>query len=176
MPTGFCSQKLWGLIFPALEPWAVWSGLQLGLLTPKVMLPTFIHHTWMWDHLFCHHHLSCHSVPHPLSSPFCPISASPALICIWMTAACLNPWLSDFHTVWISDSSGYYLLWDLVVILFMVVQGGKIRLPMPPSWPEILSIFSNAHQSLYSFHCKQLGHIFIYLMSFKEVSYHLHEL
>ena len=38
-PTGFYNQKLWGLIFPILEHWAVQSGL--GSLAPKVSLPIF---------------------------------------------------------------------------------------------------------------------------------------
>ena len=40
-PTGFCSQNLWGFIFLVLEPWAVWSGLGLGSLIPKIFLPNF---------------------------------------------------------------------------------------------------------------------------------------
>ena len=43
-PIDFYSQKLWGFIFLALEPWAVQSGLGLGPLTPKVSLSIFIHH------------------------------------------------------------------------------------------------------------------------------------
>ena len=43
-PTGFYSQKLWGLIFLALRPWAGWSGLELGPLATKVTLPIFSHH------------------------------------------------------------------------------------------------------------------------------------
>ena len=43
-PTDFYSQKLWGFIFPVLEPWTVWSGLGLGSLAPKVSLLIFIHH------------------------------------------------------------------------------------------------------------------------------------
>ena len=46
-PTGFYSQKLWGFIFLALEPWARWSGMGLGFLTPEVFLPIFMHHTWV---------------------------------------------------------------------------------------------------------------------------------
>ena len=46
--TGFCSQKWWGLIFQALEPWGGVPGVDLGLLTPKISLhvdvgPIFIH-------------------------------------------------------------------------------------------------------------------------------------
>ena len=35
---GFCNQKLWGLIFLALEPLAEGPGMDLGLLTPKLSL------------------------------------------------------------------------------------------------------------------------------------------
>ena len=43
--TSFYSQKLWGFISLALEPWvAEWSGLGLGLLTPQGSLLIFIHH------------------------------------------------------------------------------------------------------------------------------------
>ena len=44
--------------------WAVPSGLGLGLLTPKVSLPIFIHHTWICDCPFYH----CLFVPHHLST------------------------------------------------------------------------------------------------------------
>ena len=44
----------------------------------------------------------------------------------------------DFHTVQSADSSGCYLFWDLVVILFVVAQEGKAYLPMPPSWLEVV--------------------------------------
>ena len=43
--TGFYNQKLWGFIFLVLEPWAVWSGLGLGSLAPKVSFLIFIRHT-----------------------------------------------------------------------------------------------------------------------------------
>ena len=38
---GFCSQKLWGLTFLALEPWAQGPGVGLGLLAPEIALPNF---------------------------------------------------------------------------------------------------------------------------------------
>ena len=78
-PTGFYSQKLWGFIFPALEPWTVRSGLGLGSLAPKVSLLIFIHHTSMWDHpcqfCHCHHCCCCLSSPHyvSMSPPFPPV-------------------------------------------------------------------------------------------------------
>ena len=41
IPTDFCSQKLWGLIFLALESWAGEPGVGLGLLASKVSLLNF---------------------------------------------------------------------------------------------------------------------------------------
>ena len=41
IPDGFCSQKLWGLIFLALEPWAGGLGVGLELLAPKISLLNF---------------------------------------------------------------------------------------------------------------------------------------
>ena len=41
IPAGFHSQKLWGLIFPALESWARCPGVDLGLLVPEISLPDF---------------------------------------------------------------------------------------------------------------------------------------
>ena len=41
IPTDFCSQKLWGLIFLALEPWAEGPGVWLGLCTPQISLLSF---------------------------------------------------------------------------------------------------------------------------------------
>ena len=38
-PCSFCSQKLWGLTFLALEPWAGRPNVGLGLLAPDVSLP-----------------------------------------------------------------------------------------------------------------------------------------
>ena len=73
-PTGFYSQKLWGFIFPVLEPLAVQSCLGLGSLTSEVSLPNFIHHMWTWDctspcHCHRHCHLSTHTMTPCLSTP-----------------------------------------------------------------------------------------------------------
>ena len=41
IPAGFRSQKLWGLIFLALESWARGPGVGLELLAPEITLPNF---------------------------------------------------------------------------------------------------------------------------------------
>ena len=59
------------------------------------------------------------------SSPLgCP---SPPLLPVWIKASFLTPWLSDFHTVWFSDSSGNFCF--KFVVVFLVVWGGKVYLP-----------------------------------------------
>ena len=49
IPTGFCSQKLWGLIFLVLEPWTGGPGVGLGFLSPEISSQIFSHHTWVRD-------------------------------------------------------------------------------------------------------------------------------
>ena len=134
-PTGFYSQKLWGSIFLVLEPWAVQAGLGQGSLAPKVSLSNFIptrecaitHFTAL---------LPLHTISCLLIS--LPISVTLPLLPVWVNVVSLNPWLSNFHTAWFSDSSGCYLFWDIVVILSVAERGGKVCLPMPPSWLEVL--------------------------------------
>ena len=48
------------------------------------------------------------TTPHPLR----PGSPSPPLPSMWMNMTSLNTWLSDFHTVRLSGSSGYFLFWN----------------------------------------------------------------
>ena len=82
-------------------------------------------------------------LPIPLLQPLCAtpcVCTSLPLLPVWMNVASLNAWLSDFHTARFSDSSGCYLFWGLVVILSVVMWGGKSCLRMPPSW-QVLLIF-----------------------------------
>ena len=41
IPAGVCSQKLWGLIFLALELWSGGPGVGLGLRTPEISFLNF---------------------------------------------------------------------------------------------------------------------------------------
>ena len=66
--------------------------------------------------------LSCHSHASPLR-PGCP---SPPLLLVWMNVYFLFPWC------WT------YLLFDFLSVL--VVQGGALCLPTPPSWFSLLCI------------------------------------
>ena len=105
-PTGFYSQKLWGFIFPALELWALQSGLGLGSQASKVTLLIFIQNT-------ANVRLPVPQPRPPLpatlylcTSP--PVSTTPALLPVWMNVASLYPWLSDFHAAQFPNRSGYF--------------------------------------------------------------------
>ena len=68
------------------------------------------------------------------SPPGCP---SPPLLPVLMNVFSLTPWLSDFHTVQFSASFGCFFVFKFVVVLLLVVQGGTVCLPKPPSWLEV---------------------------------------
>ena len=49
------------------------------------------------------------------SPPGCP---SPPLLLVWMNVSSLTPWLSDFHTVLFSISSGCFLFLNMLLSFF----------------------------------------------------------
>ena len=91
-----------------LEPWVAWS-IWLPSCSSRFIC------TQMWDHLL--------QQPPPRStslalssncclaaSPLHPGCPFPPLLQVWMNVSSLSPWLSDFHTVRFSVSSGCFLL------------------------------------------------------------------
>ena len=64
--------------------------------------------------------------------PGCP---SPPLLPVRMNVSSLSPWLSDFHAVQFSVSSGCFLFLNCCCPSFGCVRGA-VCLPMPPSWSE----------------------------------------
>ena len=79
----------------------------------------------MWDHLVRQSSLSgCPCLP---------------LLLVWTNVSSLTPWLLDFHTVQFSGSYGCFFVLKFVVGL-LVLRGSKVRLPVPPSWLEVLII------------------------------------
>ena len=90
------------LYFPTLEPWVVrsvtWStscclASQLQLCPPCSTI----------------HHLSGSASHHLATSPLCPGCPSLPHLPVWMSVSSLSPWLSNFHTVQFSVSSGCFL-------------------------------------------------------------------
>ena len=66
---------------------------------------------------------------HGTSSPLCPGCPSPPLLPVWMNVYFLFPWCRTS------------LPFDFLSVL--VVRGGAVCLPTPPSWCSIFSIFIN---------------------------------
>ena len=129
-PSGFFQPEVLQLYFPMQEPWIMQS----------VLLPScssrFIC-TQMWDCLLCqplthppwssNHHLAvCSLHPSCLSLP---------LLQVWMNVSSLTPWLSDFHTVLFSCSSGYFFFLNLLLSFWLCNEAKCIH---APSWLEIL--------------------------------------
>ena len=55
------------------------------------------------------HYLTVSASRHLDISPLCPGCVSPPLLLVWVSVSSLSPWLSDFHTVRFSVSSGCFL-------------------------------------------------------------------
>ena len=97
-------------------------------LAPQLFFPVICMQMWDW---------MVHQLPPCLfrSSSFCltacplhPSYLSLPLLPVCVNVSSLTPWLSDFHVVRVSVSSGYFLFLNFVVLL--VVQGGKVCLPI----------------------------------------------
>ena len=97
------------LYLPLLEPWVVWS----------ILLPSCSSHfirKQMWDHWVyqpppCQPRSSSHNLA---TSPLCPSYLSLPLLPVWMNVSSLTPCLLNFHTIWFSGSSGYFLFLNLL--------------------------------------------------------------
>ena len=117
----FLQSEVLRFYFPALEPWVVLSVLLPSCYTQFICRQ-------IWDHWVLRLP-PCH-----VSSPlWLPVSAPPPSLNEYFF---LNPWLSDFHTIQFSDSSGYFFVFKFVVVLHLVVRGGNVYLPMPLPWLE----------------------------------------
>ena len=106
LPQVFFSQRFWGFYFPALEPWVVWS----------VSLPSCFSqfmHMQMWDRLASYR---------LAASLLCPSCLCPPLLPVWMNVSSLTVWLSDFHIVLFSVSSGYFLFLHLLLSFFCLCE------------------------------------------------------
>ena len=97
----------------------------------------FLSRTWMWDcpfpllPLLCYHHLAS-AAPRPLH----PGSTLPTCLdeCFFFKSLVVGlPYSLIFWQFW-------FYVFRLIVILLMVVQGGKACLPTPPSWLEVCGI------------------------------------
>ena len=59
---------------------------------------------------------------HLAASPLRPGCPSPPLLLVWMNVSSSSPWLSDFHTVRFSGSSGWFLFFKLLLSFFWLCE------------------------------------------------------
>ena len=109
--------EVWGFISPGIGT----LGCSV-CLTPQLFLPVYLHvnvgppcppATALPTQTS-----SCCLTAHPL----CPSCLSPPLLPVWINVSSLTPWLSDFHTVWFSVSSGCFLLLILLLSFFWLCE------------------------------------------------------
>ena len=134
-PHRFFQSEVLRLYFTLVEPW----------VAQYVWLPSYS--SWficmqMWGGRSTSHHLTC---PSPSAadwlgvlSIWLPISAPPTGLdeCFFFNSLVVGlQYSSIFWQFWI------FLVFIFVVVLLLVVGGGKVYLPMSPSWPEVLVCF-----------------------------------
>ena len=122
------------LYFPALEPWVVRS-----ILLPSCSSQFIC--TWMWNRPVC-------KTPPRLSASCClavsppPSCPSLSLLPVWMNVSSLTPWLSDFHTVLFSVSSGCFLFLNLLLSFFWLCEEAQcVYLCFHLVWKSRITVF-----------------------------------
>ena len=101
------------------------------------------------------------SVSHCLTtSPFHPGCPSLPLLPVCLNVSSLTPWLSDFHTVQLSGSSGYCLFFNLLSFFWLCEEAKCMMIPFSDStsfpqlfilpWPGVLATLDPVIFSLYT--------------------------
>ena len=95
------------LYFPMLEPWVAQSVSLPSCSSQFICMQ-------MWDRLVRQlQHCRESSPPNCLSPPLLPV---------WVNVSASTPWLSDFHTVQFSVSSGCFLFLNLLLSFFWLYE------------------------------------------------------
>ena len=136
-PHRFFQSEVLRLYFPTLGPWVAWPVLLPSYSSQFICMQ-------IWDHPVSQP--SPHSVfqplpcppqssrPHLAMSPLHPGCPSPPLLSIWMNVSSLSPWLSNFHTVQFSGSSGCFLFLNLLSFFWLCEEAKCIYLCLHLGW------------------------------------------
>ena len=127
-PHRFFQSGVLRLYFPTLEPWVAWS-----VLLPSFPPGLFAHKCGITCSVSCHLALSASQCLATgllcLAAHLCP---SYQFGCFFFNSLVVRlPYSSIFCQFWL------FLIFKFVVVLLLVVRGGTVCLPMPPSWPEV---------------------------------------
>ena len=116
--------------FEALFPHAGTLGCT-GCLAPQLLLLVYLHANVLPPSP------PAAALPRVLSAQL-PISAPPTgshEYCFFNSLVIGLPYSLIFWQFWL------VFVFKFVVVLVLVVQGGTVCLPTPPSWPELISVF-----------------------------------
>ena len=133
-PHRFLQPEVLRLHFPSLEPWVAWSVSLPSCSSQLICMQ-------MWDHLV--HQLPPACLPwssrllicHESSLPWLTVSTPPTGVCecFFFNSLVIGfPYSSIFCHFWL------FFVFKFVVVLLLIVGGGNVWLPTPPSWPEVL--------------------------------------
>ena len=126
-PHRFLQPEVLRLYFPPLEPWVVWC-VSLSCCSSQFI------HMQIWDCPVHQPPLFYVSSPPQLTVSILPTSLDE---CFFINSSFVGiPHKSIFRQFWI------FFVLKFVVVLLLVVRGGKVYLPMPPSWPEVCTCHS----------------------------------
>ena len=123
------------LYFPRLEPWVVQFVL-LPSCSPQLICMQ------MWDTL-----VSWQLPPCCVSSPTSPGCPSLPLLAVWVNVSSLTPWLLDFHALWFSGSSGFFVC--LFVLICCYLSLGCVEKWSISTYTSILTRLWNIYTSLF---------------------------
>ena len=139
-PHRFFQSEVLRLYFPTPEPWVAWS-----VSFPRCS--SWFIRTEMWDRPVCQLPpcqpwcSSCRLATSPLGPGF----PSRPLLLVWMNVSSLTPWLSDFHTVRFSVSSGYFLFLNLLLsFLWLCKEAQCIYLRLHLGWQSLQEFLTHA--------------------------------
>ena len=131
-PHRFSQPEVLRLSFPTPAPWAVQSVLLPSCSSWAICIRTWGHQTL--PHLFSP---SAATLTRVLSTPL-PVSALPTGLveCFFYNFLVVRlPYSSLFWQFWL------FFVFKFVVVLLLVVGGGKVYLPMPPPQPEVSLLY-----------------------------------
>ena len=128
-PHRFFQSEALRLYFPALEPWVVQS-VSLPSCSSRFICMQ------IWDRLLCQPppHLPQSSSYHLAVSPLHPGCPSPPFLPVRMNVSSLTPWLSDFHTIQFSGSSGCFLFLNLSSFFWLCKEAQCMHLRLHLGW------------------------------------------